>query len=112
MSFLPGDPRSWSIEQVVLMLEEIGLPQLAPAFRSNAVTGADLLRLSQQELQDLLGLTVLQARKVQGRVGYASPDPTPVAIMRPILHRVDSAAQGRAMRCRCQPPRAVHARRP
>ena len=56
------------------MLEELGLGHVAPAFRSNAVTGSDLVQLSQQELQDLLGLTVLQARKVQGRVGCALSD--------------------------------------
>ena len=68
---VPADPRSWSIEQVVLALEDLGLGHIAPAFRTNAVTGADLVMLSQQELQDLLGLTPLQARKVHGRVGCA-----------------------------------------
>ena len=68
---IPADPQSWSIEQVVLALEDLGLGHVAPAFRTNAVTGADLVTLSQQELQDLLGLTPLQARKVRGRVGCA-----------------------------------------
>ena len=71
---LPSDPHSWTVEQVALMLEEVGLGHVAPAFRANAVTGADLVSLSQQELQDFLELTPLQARKVRSRVGCA---PTP-----------------------------------
>ena len=59
---------AWSVSDVVAFLEDLGLGHVAAAFRDNGVDGAFLEKLSARDLEDELGLTRLQARKVLDRL--------------------------------------------
>ena len=63
------DPSSWSVQDVVQYLGTLELEHVAEQFVSNGVEGQMLLDLSQDDLQQELGLTKLQARKVKRRLG-------------------------------------------
>ena len=59
---------AWSVSDVVVFLEDMGLGHKADAFRENGLDGAFLLKLSARDLEDELGLTRLQARKIMDRL--------------------------------------------
>ena len=52
----------WAVADVCAYLEGLQLGHLAQAVRDNALSGADLLALSQEELVTDLGWTKLQVR--------------------------------------------------
>mmetsp|Transcript_32 Transcript_32/g.47 ORF Transcript_32/g.47 Transcript_32/m.47 type:complete len:207 (+) Transcript_32:75-695(+) len=60
---------SWTVDQVIAaFVEEIGLPEDSPvirACRENAVDGAFLIQLTDEELKEELGMTGLQVKKVK-----------------------------------------------
>lgn len=51
---------TWSIDDVSKFLGTIGLVSLQDAFMTNAVNGADLLVLSDEDFKESLGATPLQ----------------------------------------------------
>lgn len=55
---------SWGVEDVLGWLDGLGLGHLREAFRLNAVSGSDLVALSESDLIDHLLCTKLQARKI------------------------------------------------
>ena len=50
----------WGVDDVVAYLDGLQLGHLAGAAKDNALSGAGMLALSQEELQERLGLTKLQ----------------------------------------------------
>jgi hypothetical protein len=65
--------KDWSIEDVCSWISGLGLEAVAPEFKKNAVNGADLACLSEQELQGDLGLTRLQAKKIRNGLHEIDP---------------------------------------
>lgn len=60
---MAGKPLAdWGVDDVGAWLEGLGLGQLAPAFKFNAVGGADLAELTEADLAGTLGCTHLQVR--------------------------------------------------
>ena len=59
--------REMNVGEVVSWLDEIDLGHLAPRFRENVVDGAFLADISQQDLVSELGLTRLQARRLDAK---------------------------------------------
>lgn len=55
---------NWSVNDVVQYLRSLELGHLEPAFRHNAVDGAFLVALSEEELVAELGLTRMQSKKI------------------------------------------------
>jgi len=69
---MPGkDPKSYDVDEVCLFLNAIGLSSKADAFRDNAVDGDMLVSLTDEDLKGELGLSTLQARKVQQKLEFA-----------------------------------------
>merc|ERR1712137_493043 len=64
----PGMARGWSVDQVVLFVEGLGLGHIVEPFRENAIDGQMLVELSASDLCGELGLTKLQAKKVLARL--------------------------------------------
>ncbi|KAI8107619.1 hypothetical protein M9435_002647 [Picochlorum sp. BPE23] len=64
-----GELESWTVDHVIAaFVEEIGLPEDSPvirACRENAVDGAFLIQLTDEELKEELGMTGLQVKKVK-----------------------------------------------
>jgi hypothetical protein len=60
---------SWSVDDVVTFLDSLSLGHVAPAFTDNAVDGAMLQCLSEEDMVKDLGLKPLQARKICQRLG-------------------------------------------
>ena len=50
----------WNVQDVVVFLEEVELNSITQLARDNALTGKDLIDLTQDELQHDLGITRLQ----------------------------------------------------
>ena len=59
---VPQPVPKWDSDTVCNFVSGIGLPQLVDKFRENAVTGADLISLSDDDYKDSLGCTGLQVR--------------------------------------------------
>jgi hypothetical protein len=59
---------SWLVDDVIDYLGNLGLGHLQETFRDNGVDGPMLAELTPAEMQSELGLTLLQARKVQSRL--------------------------------------------
>jgi hypothetical protein len=55
-----GAPKDWSVDDVSSWLADLNLEALQPEFRKNAVSGADLLELSDEDLSSFLKATPLQ----------------------------------------------------
>jgi hypothetical protein len=62
---LPEDVRTWRVADVRTFLSNIELSHVASKFTENSVDGALLLTLTDQDFQQLLGLSVLQTRKMR-----------------------------------------------
>eukprot|EP00747_Dinoflagellata_sp_TGD_P062187 gnl/TRDRNA2_/TRDRNA2_152883_c0_seq1.p1 gnl/TRDRNA2_/TRDRNA2_152883_c0~~gnl/TRDRNA2_/TRDRNA2_152883_c0_seq1.p1 ORF type:complete len:161 (-),score=22.89 gnl/TRDRNA2_/TRDRNA2_152883_c0_seq1:55-477(-) len=62
-----GPAESWSIEQVVQYIDALGLSHFSGGFMGNAIDGAMLCELSEEDLISELGLDKLQAQKVLQR---------------------------------------------
>lgn len=73
------DVGAWSVDQVAGWLEGLQLGAVAPAFKTNAVDGGDLLALSDSDLREELGCTALQARKIRGALAKLTGQPAPAA---------------------------------
>jgi len=68
----PGGPVSaWKVDDVVRFLEDLQLGHVAKKFVEDAVDGAMLLNLSDEDLVSELGLSKLQAKKVKQRLPAA-----------------------------------------
>lgn len=75
---------TWDVDAVTSWLAELKLDAVLPAFKANAVDGADLLNLSEQELKEELGCTTLQVRKIKGGLAkLAGEGPSAPAPARP-----------------------------
>ena len=59
----------WSVGDVVAFLHQLELGHVEELFRTNGVDGDMLKDMSEDDLRTELGLTRLQARKVQRRFG-------------------------------------------
>lgn len=59
---------SWSVDEVVMYLDNLGLGHAAAAFRRDAIDGRMLAELCEEDFVGELGLTRLQARKVMDRL--------------------------------------------
>jgi hypothetical protein len=70
---LPPQVASWSVDDVVTFLAQIGLPHLAEGFRDNAVNGNDLAGLTDEDFKESLGCTGLQVRPPTALEGFAKP---------------------------------------
>ena len=55
----------WSVDDVLSCIRILSLEHVQDKFRDNAVDGLMLLEVSEEELRNELGLTLLQARKVK-----------------------------------------------
>ena len=66
---VPQPVPKWDVETVCNFIGGIGLESLAPAFKENAVNGADLIALSDEEYVESLGCTKLQVRVLQICIG-------------------------------------------
>ncbi|KAL4859919.1 Cortactin-binding protein 2 [Chlorella vulgaris] len=79
----PAGPSQWTVSDVCAWLEDLELHTLVPEFKSNAVSGQDLITLTDEDLQQELHCTSLQARKIRkalasmGITPAASPAPAP-----------------------------------
>ena len=60
----PGTVRDWSISDVLQFMHFLGLSHVAGKFEENAVSGEDLLKLSEEDFIQELGLTKLQTSKI------------------------------------------------
>jgi len=58
----PNPVPKWSVDETIAFLGNIGLPHLGDAFRENAVSGSDLIDLSDADFKESLGCTPLQVR--------------------------------------------------
>jgi hypothetical protein len=67
-SRIDEDPRTWDVGRVIEYLEDLGFTDEKGKFRANAVDGAMLVGLSEDDLMTELSLTKLQARKVLDRL--------------------------------------------
>ena len=63
-----SESRSWTIDEAITFVRDLGLGQLEISFRSNAVDGRLLAELSEAELVSELGMTKLQAKKLASRL--------------------------------------------
>ena len=59
---------SWSVDDVCTFLGSLSLGHVELAFRNNGVDGMMLSTLSLEDLENELGLTKLQARKILARL--------------------------------------------
>eukprot|EP00439_Symbiodinium_sp_Y106_P008462 s11944_g1.t1 len=55
----------WNVADVRAWLSEIEMSHVSPQFVENSIDGAMLATLTDEDLQGLLGLSVLQTRKVR-----------------------------------------------
>ena len=55
----------WNVADVRAWLSEIAMSHVSPQFVENSIDGAMLATLTDEDLQGLLGLSVLQTRKVR-----------------------------------------------
>jgi hypothetical protein len=62
------DPEEYTIDEVAIWLNCIGLGEKVDPFRENAVDGAMLVTLNKEDLTGDLGLSSLQAKKVMNSV--------------------------------------------
>mmetsp|Transcript_29349 Transcript_29349/g.61299 ORF Transcript_29349/g.61299 Transcript_29349/m.61299 type:complete len:171 (-) Transcript_29349:1-513(-) len=62
---LPKDLTVWNVADVRAWLSEIEMSHVSPQFVENSIDGAMLATLTDEDLQGLLGLSVLQTRKVR-----------------------------------------------
>ncbi|KAK9803948.1 hypothetical protein WJX72_007486 [[Myrmecia] bisecta] len=62
---MTSEVASWTAAEVEVWLQGLELHAVAQAFRDSAVTGADLLQLSDTDLTEHLGLNKLQIRKIR-----------------------------------------------
>ena len=62
---LPKDLTVWNVADVRAWLSEIEMSHVSPQFVENLIDGAMLATLTDEDLQGLLGLSVLQTRKVR-----------------------------------------------
>ena len=62
---VPQPVPKWDIQTVANFIGGIGLESLAPAFKENAVNGADLISLTEEDYIESLGCTKLQVRVLQ-----------------------------------------------
>lgn len=69
--------KAWSIQDVQGFLEGLGLSSLSPEFEKNAVNGADLLRLSDNDFTHELKCTGLQLRKIKEALQKLAPGAVP-----------------------------------
>lgn len=75
---VPQPVPKWDVDTVASFIGGIGLPQLVDAFKSNAVNGADLIALSDDDFTSSLGCTPLQVRRARcHRVPPTSRSPIP-----------------------------------
>jgi hypothetical protein len=71
---VPQPVPKWDVDTVANFISGIGLAQLVDAFKSNAVNGADLIALSDDDFTSSLGCTPLQVRRAYLPL---RPAPTP-----------------------------------
>eukprot|EP00435_Cladocopium_sp_Y103_P040787 s1432_g11.t1 len=64
----PGPAADWSMEEVSQYLQFLGLGHIEEKFKENAVDGAMLVELSEEDLCKELGLLKLQAKKLVSRL--------------------------------------------
>jgi len=62
------NPYEWSVQEVVQYVEQLELGHVKDKFTENAVDGAMLLQLSEDDLQHELGLTKIQSHKIKTRL--------------------------------------------
>jgi hypothetical protein len=68
---MPGkDPATYDTDEVCIWIMAIGLGSKVDAFRENAVDGDMLLSLTAEDFVDPLGLTSLQAKKIQRSLDF------------------------------------------
>jgi hypothetical protein len=64
-------PKDYTIDEVCIWLNAIGLGSKAASFEENSVDGTMLVSLTSEDLQGDLGLSSLQARKFQQKLDFS-----------------------------------------
>ena len=108
MAELPSDIAAWTVPQVGAWLESLHFPQAAvDAFHKNAVSGGDLLELSDADLQEHLGLTPLLVRQTRAALPLPLPLPLRVVVVVRCSWAGAAAVQGCGHGCACSKPRPL-----